>query len=166
MTPSGVQTSKRIGVREWLSEAGVPQEELAPMEEDMWQAPIGSDEERRSAFIDAQCDQTRKLFEAITNADGTGLSAVLRMLVVEGEAVDCFAEGAHNPGSKLVVERLMDAFGRTDRIEANVFLAGVFRLIVAFGMSATAPPAYGLLCGALSLAIASFGESLVHVQER
>ena len=168
--PSGVeQPTKRRNVREWLTEHGVPQEaliedELAAAQERL--APTGSDAERRQAFIEAQCDKIRAVFEDITNKDGTAATRRTQFLLISLDAIDHVAHGVADPASYQLLKMFLQGFEQTDYVPAPVLLAAVFRLIVAFGGSADRPRVYGELCGALASMIAFYGEGLLNEQDR
>lgn len=131
--PSGVLAPKRTNVKEWLTEHGIQQEAL--IEDDL--PPMGSAAERRKLFIEQQCDLTRRIFNEITNEDGTATNATPQFIVVANEALMAMAESARDPESFAIMLRLADTFDdKMEHIPASVFLSGVFRLIVAFGKAA------------------------------
>lgn len=148
-------------VREWLTEHGVPQEAL--VEDDL--PPMGSPAELRKAYIDSQAEMTRKLFEEITNPDGS-MSMIAQLIVGSKEAMASLGRGVENSASKVLLQRLFDVFEVGEAIEAQVLLAAVFRFVIAFGAISHPPQQYAELVGALSLALADYGEGLLHERNR
>src|SRR6202035_3707433 len=101
----------------------------------------------------------------ITNPDGS-LSMIAHLICGSREAMASLGRGVEKQGSKELLLRLTSIFQVGEEIEAHVLLAAVFRFVIAFGAISHPPQQYAELVGALSLALANYGEGLLHERNR